>query len=53
MRHEESLCLSPLGEEFETVPLGTRISGGECYRRLACSRFDVEYDTMPPGATKF
>ena len=39
---EESRCLSPFGEDLETAPLGTRLSGGECYRRLVCFRFDVE-----------
>ena len=31
---------------------GTRFSGGECYRRLVCFRFDVEYETLPLGAKK-
>ena len=49
---EESRCLSPFGAGLETVPLGTRLSGGECYRRLVCFRFDVEYETLPLGAKK-
>ena len=54
----ESLCqvesrfLVPFGEDFETAPLGTRISAGECYRRLVCFRFDVPYETLPLGAKK-
>ena len=46
---EESRCLRPFGADLETVPLGTRLSGGECYRRLVCFRFDVEYETLPLG----
>ena len=49
---EESRCLRPFGADLETVPLGTRLSGGECYRRLVCFRFDVEYETLPLGAKK-
>ena len=52
----ESLCqensrfLTPFGNDFEKVPLGTRLNGGECFRRLLCFRFDVEYTSLPLGA---
>ena len=49
---EESRFLVPFGEDFERVPLGTRLSGGECYRRLVCFRFDVQYEMLPLGAKK-
>ena len=54
----ESLCqensrfLTPFGNDFEKVPLGTRLNGGECFRRLHCFRFDVEYTSLPLGAEK-
>ena len=54
----ESLCqensrfLTPFGNDFEKVPLGTRLNGGECFRRLLCFRFDVEYTSLPLGAKK-
>ena len=52
----ESLCqessgvLVPFGEDLENVPLGTRLDGGECFRRLLCFRFEVEYTSLPLGA---
>ena len=49
---EESRYLVPFGEDFETMPLGTRLSAGECYRRLVSFRFDVQYETLPLGAKK-
>ena len=49
---EESRFLSPFGEDLETVPLGTQLSGGECYRRLVCLRFQVAYESLPLGAKK-
>ena len=54
----ESLCtkkscfLAPFGEDFELVPLATRLTGGECVRRLLCLRFKVEYTAMPLGVKK-
>ena len=44
--------MGPFGEDLETVPLGTRLSGGECYRQLVCFRFDVECESLPLGAKK-
>ena len=32
--------------------LGVRLSGGECYRRLLCLRFGVEYTALPLGTQK-
>ena len=54
----ESLCnetsrfLAPFGEDLETLSLGTRLSGGECFRRLLRFRFEVEYISLPLGAKK-
>jgi len=54
----ESLCqktsqrLTPFGEDLHTMPLGARLSSSECFRRLICFRFDVEYTSLPLGTKK-
>ena len=54
----ESLCeensqfLVPFGEDLGNAPLETRLDGGECFRRLLCFRFEVEYTSLPLGARK-
>ena len=32
--------------------VGRLLSGSECYRRLVCLRFDIEYTSLPLGAQK-
>ena len=54
----ESLCqensrfLTPFGNDFEKVPLGTRLNAGECFRRMLSLQCDVEYTSLPLGAKK-
>ena len=43
---------SPFGEDLERAPLGARLNGGECFRRLLCFRFEVEYTSLPLGSKK-
>ena len=38
---------TPLGDDLATASLGACLIGGECYRRLLCLRFDVEYTPLP------
>ena len=52
LRQENSRFLSPFGEDLEREPLGTRLNGGERFRRLLCFRFEVKYTSLPLGATK-
>ena len=35
-----------------STSLGARLSGSECYRRLVCLRFDIDYTSLPLGAQK-
>ena len=47
-----SRVLSPFGKDPERKPLGTRLSGGEWFRRLLCLRFEIEYTSLPLGSKK-
>ena len=49
---ERSWAFTPLGEDMASVSLGMRLSGGECYRRLVCLHFDIDYTSLPLGAQK-
>ena len=46
---EKSRFLVPFGEDLCTVPLQTRLSGDELFRRLLCLRFEVAYTSLPLG----
>ena len=43
---ERSRAFTPLGEDMASASLGMRLSGGECYRRLVCLRFDIHYTSF-------
>ena len=52
LRGERSRGFTPLGDDLASASLGVRLSGGECYRRLLCLRFGVEYTALPLGTQK-
>ena len=41
---------SPLGAYLEREPLGTKLNGGKCFRRLLCFGFEVVYTSLPLGS---
>ena len=49
---ENSSVLVPFGEDLGNAQLETRLDGGECFCRLLCFRFEVEYTSLPLGARK-
>ena len=52
LHDERSRAFTPLGEDMAGACLGARLSGSECYRRLLCLRFDMDYTSLPLGAQK-
>lgn len=50
LRDERSRAFTPLGEDMAGASLVARLSGNECYRRLVCLRFDIDYMSLPLGA---
>jgi hypothetical protein len=52
MRGERSRAFTPLGEDMASASLELRLSGAECYRRLVCLRFDIDYTSLPLGSQK-
>ena len=49
---ERSRFVTPLGEDLVSASLGTKLSGSECYRRMVCLRFHIDYMSLPLGTQK-
>ena len=52
LRDDKSRACTPIGDDLVGASLGTRLSGSECYRRLLCLRFGLEYTSLPLGTQK-